>query len=190
MFMAHLKEDFKCPNCKKKNRLKIRSEVSSADIDKLIDKSYFKMECSSCHETIIVEYPIKVIDERYIIHYTPASDKPIDDEKREYMRVCDTYDDFKEKLLIFNDFLNDIIIEFLKDYLYNQLDDKLKKDTTYIRYDGSDEENLLFYLIGANQTIGCSREFYKRILDNSKIKKIDKCLNIDHYTYKKYFKMR
>lgn len=188
--MTTSKENFKCPNCKKKNRIKIHSEVSSEEIDKIVDKSFFKVECPSCHEKIVVEYPIKVYDDNYTIYYTPTSTKEIEDEHREYMRVCDTFDDFKEKLLIMNDSLNDIVIEFIKDYLLTKLDDELKKDIKEIRYDGSNEENLIFYLLGAKQSVGCSKEIYANILKKCKIKKINKCVNIDYQTYRKYFKMR
>lgn len=188
--MTVTKEDVRCPNCKKKNRIKIRSEVSSEEIDKIVDRSLFKVKCLSCGETIVVEYPLKVTGDNYIVYYTPCKTKTIEDEHREYMRICDTFDDFKEKLLIMNDSLNDIVIEFIKDYVLTQIDDDIKKEVRDIRYDGSDEEKIIFYLIGANQSIGCSKEIYSNILKKSKIKKIDKCVNIDHQTYQKYFKLR
>lgn len=188
--MASIKEDFKCPKCKKKNRIKIRSEISSEEIDKIIDRSIFTVECLSCHEKIILDYPLKVIDDNYIIYYTPTKTEEIASEYHEYMRICDTFDDFKEKLMIMHDGLNDIVIEFLKDYSLNQLDDELKREVRMIRYDGCNEENLIFYLIGAKQSIGCNRTLYENILKNCKIKKIKKCVNIDHDTYRSYFKMR
>lgn len=188
--MASIKEDFKCPNCKKKNRIKIRKEISSEEIDKIIDRSLFKVECLSCHEQIVLDYPIKVIDNNYIIYYTPTETNEIEDEYHEYMRICDTFDDFKEKLMIMNDNLNDIVIEFIKDYVFNQLDKDIKKEVRDIRYDGCNEKNLIFYLIGAKQSVGCDKELYNSILKKCKIKKIDKCVNIDHETYRKYFKMR
>ena len=101
--MATQKEDFKCPNCKKKNRIKIKSEVTSKDIDKIIDRSLFKVKCLACGEEITIDYPIKISDESYVIYYTPCSSEAIEDEIHEYMRVCDTFDDFKEK--------NDIILK-------------------------------------------------------------------------------
>lgn len=188
--MAHIKEDIKCPNCKKKNRIKIRREIISDEIDKVIDRSIFKLECLSCHEQIVVDYPMKVVDDKYIIYYTPTETAEIEDETREYMRVCDTFDDFKEKLMIMHDELNDIVIEFIKDYSLNQLDDELRSKVRDIRYDGSNEENLIFYLIGAKQSIGVNRALYTSILNNCKLKSIKKCVNVDHNTYRKYFKMR
>ncbi len=188
--MSIIKEDFKCPKCKKKNRIKIHQEVSSEEIDKIIDRSFFKVECLSCHEPIVLDYPLKVIDDNYIVYYTPTKTEEIEDEYHEYMRICDTFDDFKEKLMIMYDGLNDIVIEFIKDYVYNQIDEKLQKEVRDIRYDGSNEENLIFYLLGAKQSVGCNKKIYMNILNKCKIKKIKKCINVDHQTYKKYFKMR
>lgn len=188
--MPTIKEDFKCPNCKKKNRIKIKKEISSAEIDKIFDRSLFAVECSSCHEKMVLDYPLKVVDERYIIYYTPTENKEIEDEYHEYMRVCDTFADFKEKLLIMHDDLNDIVIEFMKDYALRQLDEDLRCEVRDIRYDGLSAENLIFYLLGAKKSIGCSKELYEAILKKCKLKKIMKCVNVDHKTYRKYFKMR
>lgn len=188
--MATFKEDFKCPNCKKKNRIKIKSEISSKDIDKILDRSLFKVKCLACGESVTIDYPIKVVDDNFIIYYTPCSTEEIEDENREYMRVCDTFDDFKEKLLIMKDSLNDLIVELVKDYLVLELDEKIKKEIRDIRYDGQNEGHLIFYLIGANKSIGCSKEIYAKLLKKFKIKKIKKCVNIDHQTYRKYLKKR
>ncbi|MDE6141149.1 MAG: CpXC domain-containing protein, partial [Bacilli bacterium] len=131
--MTTYKEDFKCPNCKKKNRIKIKNELTSQDIDKILDRSLYKVKCLACGESITVDYPVSVIDNSFIICYTPCSSEEIAHEYREYMRVCDTFDDFKEKLLIMNDSLNDIIVELAKDYLVAELDEEIKKDIRDIR---------------------------------------------------------
>ena len=51
------KEDFSCPKCRHKNRVKIIETVEKDKIAKVIDKSIFKQECKKCHEIISVEYP-------------------------------------------------------------------------------------------------------------------------------------
>lgn len=188
--MATLKEDFKCPNCKKKNRIKIKSEVTSKDIDKILDRSLFKVKCLSCGEAITVDYPIKVVDDSFLIYYTPCSSEEIEDDYHEYMRVCDTFEDFKEKLLIMRDSLNDILIELIKDYVIIELDEEIKKDVKDIRYDGQNDDNLIFYLIGAGKSAGCRKEIYANLLKKCKTKKIKKCVNVDHLTYEKYLKKR
>lgn len=106
------------------------------------------------------------------------------------MRVCDTFADLKEKLLIYNDNLNDIIIEFIKTFLLDKMDDELKDTSTELRYNGIDGENILFSIIDSDKIIGCNKVFYDNLKKKMKIKKIKKCILIDKDTYQKYYKMR
>lgn len=185
------KEDFKCPKCGKKNRVKIYDTLPSEEIPNIITREIFTKECSECHEKTTLEYKVKVVDDNYIVMFTPSSAEEVElSERREIMRVCDTFDDFKEKLMILYDGYNDIIIEFIKEFLLNQMDDEMREDTLEIRYDGENEENLIFYLRGANKSIGCGKYFYQELLKKGKIKKIDRCINIDSNTYHKYFHIR
>ncbi len=185
------KEDYKCPKCGKKNRIKIFDYLSSDNIPSIITREIFTKECPECHEKTTVEYKVTVVDEKFIVMFTPSSDEEVTlDETRDVMRVCDTFDDFKEKLMILYDGYNDIIIEFIKEFLLNQMDDVMKHDTTEIRYDGDNEENLIFYLRGADKSIGCGKYFYDELLKKSKLKKINKCINIDSNTYHNYFRLR
>lgn len=188
--MTVLKEEFKCPKCKKKNRIKIHEEINNDLIDKIITRELFTFECKDCHEKIIVDYPLKIVGKNYLIYYTPGKNLEINDNSKEILRVCDTFDDLKEKLLILEDELNDIVIEFIKMFLIRQLDKEIKDEMTDIRYDGKNEENLLFYLIGPNKTIGCNIEFYNNIFKRMKLKRIEKCVVIDSNTFDKYYKMR
>lgn len=188
--MSNTKEEFKCPNCKKKNRIKIKMTATSEEIDRIITRELFTFVCKNCNESIIIDHPLRVVGSNYVIHYTPGSEEELQDEDYEYMRVCGTFADFKEKLMVLEDGLNDIVIEFVKYFLKNQLDEDMQNEITDIRYDGMNEENLIFYLMGPNKSIGCSKDFYQEILKKSKIKRIKKCVNIDFDTFKKYFKMR
>lgn len=138
-----------------------------------------------------VEYPIKVIGDNYVVIYTPSKDEEIKDEnKKDIMRICDTFDDFKEKLMILYDGYNDIIIEFIKEFLVKQMDEDMKSDLKEIRYDGDNEENLIFYLRGCETHIGCGKYFYDELLKKSKLKKVNKCVLIDFNTYHNYFRLR
>lgn len=185
------KEDFKCPKCGKKNRIKIYDTLSSDDIPNIITRDIFTKECPECHEKTTVEYGVTVTGENFIVVFTPSSNEDVDIQiKKDIMRVCDTFDDFKEKLMILNDGYNDIIIEFIKEFLLKQMDEDMRNETTEIRYDGDNEENLIFYLRGCNKAIGCGKYFYNELLKKSKIKKIDRCINIDSNTYHNYFHLR
>lgn len=188
--MSNIKYDIKCPKCNHLNKFKVQNTFSSEKIIDIINKKIFKFTCTSCHQEILIEYPFKVTGSNYIVHYTPTLSDEIEDETKEYMRVCDTFDDLKEKLLVLNDNLNDIIIEYIKDFLINNIDDDLRKNTLEIRYNGINDTNILFSLIGENKVIGVDRSFYDKILKKIKMKKINKCVLIDKYTYQKFYKKR
>ena len=83
-----------------------------------------------------------------------------------------------------------VIIEFIKEFLLNQLDKELVKDITDIRYDGSNEDSLIFYLVGINKSIGCKISFYEELLKQSEFKNIDSCIEVDKESYHNYFRLR
>lgn len=184
------KEEFVCPKCKKKNRIKLPYEVESDKIESIITREIFNHKCKGCGETITLDHNLKITGDNFLVYYTPGSNKEINDSGKEILRVCDTYEDLKEKMLIINDNLFDITVEFIKVYLLKQLDKELLADVTDMRYDGRDEENLIFYLLGANKSIGCSIKFYDLMYKKLKYKKISKCVLIDKDTFDKYYKMR
>lgn len=189
--MTKIKSDYRCPKCNKKNRFKIYQEISETNIPKVLDRSLFTFSCNECHEQIIIDYPFLIKNKDYIIYYTPSSNKLIKDEST-YMikRVCDTYTDLKEKVLILEDDLDDIIIEFIKVFLIEELDKDIKDEVTDIRYDSKDNKQLIFHLFGINKNISCSIEFYEEIKRRSRCKKIKDAVLIDNKTFTKYFKMR
>jgi hypothetical protein len=188
--MTAIKYDIKCPKCSTKNRFKVNDVIDSSKSNSIIDKSIFHLSCKNCKQDIYVEYPFKVVGSNYIIYYTPTKNDAIEEEMHEYMRVCDTYEDLKEKLLIFNDNYNDIVIEFIKSFLLTQIDEDLRKTLTDIRYNGNNNDNLLFSLIGSDKIIGCNKVFYTNLIKKMKFKKINKCVLVDKYTYTKFYKMR
>lgn len=188
--MATIKNDIKCPKCKKKNRIKIYEEVNKEQVKDIISREIFTTECKDCKEKIVIDYPMKIRGENYLIYYTPGSCDVVKDKTAEILRVCDTYEDLKEKLLILEDGLNDVVIEFIKKFFYNQLDVNTQRELKDLRYDGICDNNIVFYLVGVNKSIGCTLEFYNQIKDKSKVKKIKKCVVVDQHTYRKYFRMR
>lgn len=185
------KEEFLCPKCKHKNRIKIKDVVTAKeDIMAITTKKFFYHECKKCNEAVFIEYPLKVIGSNYIIYYTPGENKDVLDNTLPIVRVCDTYDDLKEKIFILEDNLNDIVIEFLKDYIKHALDDKYQKKLERVRYNSKDENNLYFSLLGLDSLTEISLENYENIKKELKVKKIKKGVLIDEYTYSNFYKMR
>lgn len=189
--MSSIKSDLKCPKCKKKNRIKIISEPTEDMIESIIDRSFFTFTCKECNEKVTIDYPFKLTTSKFIIYYTPTTNEMIKDKSKvSIKRVCDNYDDLKEKLLILSDGINDIVIEFIKSFMIRQVDEETKKDLKSIRYNCELEDKLVFSLVGTNKNVACPKIFYDEILRRSKRKKIKYAIEINELNYNKYFKMR
>lgn len=184
------KEEFICPKCKKKNRIKFVSEVSSVDTYKVINKDLFHYVCKNCGERIFLDHNLIVTGDNYKIYYTPGVNSDILDNDFEIERVCDTFDDLKEKLLMFNDGLFDITVEFIKMFLEEHLKNEGTTGFRFLRYDGRNEDVLYFYLDGLDKSVSCPVEFYEKMYKKLKYKKINKAILIDRYTFRKYYRMR
>lgn len=190
--MAQFKEDVKCPKCRKKIRIKVIEKMNEEHIESIINRSLFDVSCKECNETIVALYPFELETNNYLIYFDPAYDKKMikDKNKKTIKRICNEYDDLKEKILIFEDKLNDVVIEFMKEFYSEQIDEKLRKKMTGIRYNYIDNNQIIFSILGTNQNIGCPYSIYEELYRRSKIKKIKYATVIDEYTYRKYFKMR
>lgn len=186
--MTDIKHEFICPKCKHKISIDIPDELNESNIDDLLSRSYFKSVCKHCHNILFLDYPVKLRTNKYYIYYTPTKNNKQKQVDNLITRVCDTYDDFKEKILILNDDLNDIIIELLKSYIKRELKDSKNYNVNIIRYDSKNEDNLVFTLVDDNQNVGISLDIYNKLLESSKLKKINKGICIDYTNYFKYIK--
>lgn len=185
--MNIIKEDFICPNCKNKSRIKVYQELTNDNLDDIIKNKIFKYKCKKCNEELILNYPTKYITDEFHIYYETNKKEIIDSFP--LSRVCYSLDDFKEKIMILSDHLNDIVICFIKCYIMDSLgeDSKLVSD---IKYNNIEDEKIFFYLIGLNEYASVPFSFYQNLLKKCKIKNPKKCVSIDIYNFRKYFKMR
>ena len=179
--MAVSKIDFNCPSCGKKNRVKIKNIYSNEDITNILNRDIFKIECTKCNKTTILDYPFTYVDDEHIIYYN--MEDTIEDNK--IKRTCKTFDDIKEKILIFNDNLNDIIIEYIKLFIESEL----KKENVYseVRYDSFINNELRFYVINKKEYANIDYSFYENLITKGKLKEVKDAAVIDANTCLKYF---
>jgi hypothetical protein len=179
--MAVSKIDFNCPSCGKKNRVKIKNIYSNEDITNILNRDIFKIECTKCNKTTILDYPFTYVDDEHIIYYN--MEDTIEDNK--IKRTCKTFDDIKEKILIFNDNLNDIIIEYIKLFIESEL----KKENVFseVRYDSFINNELRFYVINKKEYANINYSFYENLITKGKLKEVKDAAVIDANTCLKYF---
>ena len=165
--------DFYCPHCKEKKRITINDEYNELNIDKLLDRSIFKIKCDKCFQETIVDYNFILKTKNYSISYG---------EQKDVDRITLTYDDFKEKVLIFEDKLNDIIIELMK----KKLNYDIKKDYE-LRYDGMNDKQIIFYSIDSNESYALNKELYDYYKNKYKVDNV-KDIEITSINFDKYIK--
>ena len=151
--MSLIKVDFVCPKCHKKFRIKLFKEVDQNKIPNIIDRSLFKAKCSECGEEVVLNYSFVLYDEDYLIYYKVNDENVEIKEERKIKRICTSYKDLKEKILIFQNELNDIVIEFIKETLLSSIKEKFKDDITDLRFNSIENNKIVFYAFGADKYI-------------------------------------
>lgn len=146
----HHIEKITCPNCKKESDFLMWDSINtSLDPDmkeKVRTGEAFKWICTSCGHEALVDYPTLYhqMEDIVMIYYVPGeSDKTetielmkgrhknengdyvemdIKIDEKYYKRVVETKNQFREKLLILDENLDDRIIELMKLFIISSLD--------------------------------------------------------------------
>ena len=181
--MNYTKEELKCPGCKKKIKVKVYNHLDESRITDIVNKDIFKVTCKDCNEEFYVEYPFELDTPKYHLFYTPYDDEEKEIIKNKINRKCNTFEDLREKIFIFEADLNDVVIEYLKAYIGGQLKNDEIKD---IRFDSIIDERLVFALIGLEQNAALDISIYNELLKKSKVK--DNLL-IDCNNFRDYIKV-
>ena len=181
--MNYIKEELKCPKCNKKLKVKVYSTFDESKITDVINKDIFKVTCNGCDEIFYVDYPFELDTDKYHLFYTPYDNLKTEVVENKVNRSCKDFNDLREKILIFENDLNDVVIEYLKAYIGGQVNNDNIKD---IRFDSIIDDRLIFALIGIEQDAGIDKKVYDEIIKKSKIKDN---LIINQDNYKDYIKV-
>lgn len=167
--------DFKCPHCNSKERVSVFDEIDVSEIDEVLNRSKFTHVCEKCNEKIVLDYSFKFHGNGYALYYSTNNEV-----QKGVKRICSSFGDLKEKIMIFEDGLNDILIEYFKQYINRQIN---KNDE--LRYDGSDDENIIFYNLDTKESLGIKKELYDYFLNKFKFKDKDD-IEVNNDTFIKY----
>ena len=188
--MSYKKEEVKCPKCGKKLKAKLYTGFNEDQITDIITRDIFKVKCSKCNEITYIDYNVDLCTPTYYLYYTPGSNKSKKNIKNKITRVCDTYDDFKEKILILEEGLNDILIEFIKSYIKMKLQHEELYELRDIRFDSIINDDIIFTLVGLNKNVAIKKDFYQSMYDRSIFKKPLRAIVLDYDSYYKYHRMK
>jgi hypothetical protein len=192
-----------CPDCKKEGNFtiwhSINVDVNPETRDKVKSGTIFEYICKNCGKVSNVEYRFLYHDcsNRFMIWYFPEHEYNINDEieevnKRdmhslinEKARIVDDKRKLIEKIKIFEDRLDDIVIEVIKDIIRDQV----KDERVEIFYDKLENDILKFWMSN-NKGAGYPYSMYEKISNDYIIEEPKKCVIIDKNTAFKYLKER
>lgn len=159
------KQSVTCPNCGAEGEMTIRDSVnvlSQPEMkEKIENREIFTYTCPECHSSITVAYDLLYHDPQahYLIYLLPGRERSFADAEIAEISVPEDYrlrevsdiNSLLEKIMLFDDGMDDRCIEICKLYLSEQYATQNKGKKLFgIYYNGKDEtgELLHFFLFG------------------------------------------
>lgn len=152
-----VKQQVNCPNCKNNISVKlwtsINPQLAPSIRSKIMDETLFDFFCPECKYKSKLEYPFIYNDMKnnFIIYFIPYAKKNRIDftvAQKEYpqlnskvKRLVKNLNHMKEKIIIFENGLNDLGIEFTKYYLERFILKKINKHVSSSYFCMLDTEN-------------------------------------------------
>ena len=174
-----VKTTVRCPQCGKEIEFtmwqSINDEMSFAMND-IITGKLFEAECKKCGKKTNVHYPILVNDmaHRVMIYYTfpegkEQTEKALEFIKKMYdgrVRIVTDQASLREKVAIFNEELDDRIIELLKAIVIAQIQDQLgNKEVQGAYYIPDDNPRFEIIYDGGSGYVAFDKDFYNEVRD-------------------------
>ncbi len=176
------KETIKCPNCGKKNTFIVWKSLNG-DIDpyakqQLLNGTLFTFKCEKCGYTANVDYPILYHDmtNKAMVYYIKEYDRNSSENffdnvegKMDFIlenykkRVVSNQNELREKAIIFDNKLDDRIIEIIKLYYFIQVQkDHPEANIAEVYFLISKNNYYLYFLGEKNLTAEISVDTYKK----------------------------
>lgn len=177
--MKSILVELQCPYCgyktHKKSEQFIVSQFESKFRNQILQDEFFHHECPCCHKQLSFLHTCLYQDHKHkfiiLLEPQPQEQCPEFEEDTQLVkRFVNTINDFKEKILIFEDDLNDLAIECIKWKLRNKL--KLSRECLIQYHDYDLESNTLWFEIEETETklVAISKSYYDNL--ENKIPKI------------------
>lgn len=181
-------EEIACPKCHEKSRFTIHESINvTLDKDmkeKVLTGKAFSFKCPKCGKETMINYSFLYHDmeNKYMIYELLNKEDPKELNEdpnfkslfKEYtLRVVRDHNKLIEKIRIFDDKLDDLIIEALKTLVLTKANEEDMKNMLSIFYDGKDEK-CIHYIIFMKDNIvkSCDvpLEAYNTVKSNNKFK--------------------
>ncbi len=190
---------FKCNKCNKLNVKNIKDNeynlTKNIDLVKSIyDDSLFEEECTECHSKMIIERDSLFIDDDYkfIIKLDASNENKVlminEPKYLDYkVRIVKSLNDLKEKLRIFYSFLDDHLIEIIKEEVFNEIDPSLNPE--YLTFHKINEYGLSFVVISSmDEYLGSISVKFDKYYEFKDLIKIDNSIQVVDFKLAKRYK--
>ena len=187
------KETLKCPTCNETieavfwDFITIDETVKQAFKEEVKTGKVFKTVCPHCQTMYHLNYPMLYTDttHQFMIYYIPSESQhvqlnfPETTDSAYAYRIANTYFEMIEKILIFENHLNDVVIELIKAVMLQKEKNLQKSKGVY--FVAMSDEKLSFQIVGHEHAyISYPRNAYEELAKNLKFKPIDdfQCINL------------
>lgn len=182
------KKEIVCPNCGKRYKLDLIVGINNAENpefkDKILKENFFKYTCKNCNYECHMLYPLLYTDiqRNYCIAFTPLAGMSSEIKANKQMemmlkRRVKSSSELKEKILIFDNQLNDMAVEITKSALCSNISraNSGKKVKAYFSRINEDENMEFAVLIIGEKKYNyhCTRiDIYNKALEMVKALKL------------------
>ena len=148
-----------CPFCGYMGNIAVTEKAnidSTTDIkEKLLKKLFFKFKCPDCYKDFQAEYSVlfENLENNLLIYYVPeketATMKKVEkisvvNAMGNKLRIVNNQNELLEKILVTQDRLDDIIIEYVKHVIVNSVAKEQKDKVKNLYYSGTKDDTLHF----------------------------------------------
>ena len=168
-----------CPRCGERKQMKRYQVINATQKPKMKDKilknQIYYFECDNCHLEAPLTYPSVYIDskKKLALLLTPEMEEEsekltveVGDLPGYKKRLVDNINDFKEKIMIAENRLDDRVMELVKIEYIRQLEKEMKDDTLMnilFDYKGPEMYLMVFFEKKGIGRIPLNHEFYRSI---------------------------
>lgn len=148
-----------CPYCGYVRNIAVTEKVNLDSItdnkEKVMNKTFFKFKCSECNKSFQAEYSVlfENLENNQLIYFILPKDKSrikkvenmaVVNSLGKRLRIVNNQNELLEKILINQDSLDDIIIEYIKHVIINSVAKEQKEKIKDLYYAGMKEDTLNF----------------------------------------------
>lgn len=185
-----------CSKCKYVGNIAVSDTVNidstTDNKEKIMKRLFFKFRCPECKNDFQAEYPVlfESLENNVLLYFVPKADEKklekvknlaVSNDFGKKMRIINNQNELVEKLLIFDDGYDDIIIEYLKTVIEKSVAKEQKEKMKDLYYSGMRGDSLLFVvpLKDGTYNVNIPKSMYMNYYSKYNIKESFRFIKVD-----------